>query len=383
LISNAILIGQVTLFGFYYIQSATLFSILMALATCLSMIIGAYWREKYNRRLQILSSISGLAFGFSLYLPLQGEIGIIIYSIIGGVISGIGIANILAAFLSKTNFNNRGSTSGIFISLIYTILFVFTILVNSLRELAIILVVLKIFSIFLSLRIKEFKLVSESVEYIKTSYRIKFSFLLVWGIFLISDILAATFLSFFHSIGEIPLQYYQILPITSQVLGLATILLGGVLMDIYGRKKMMMFSFAYLGANYALISFSQGALYYFTVIDGVAWGILTVLFLLVLWGDVCRPANRTIWIALSLCATVIATPTKIVVLHLLTPSIPANATFMTQLFPIASLFLFIAVVIILYLPETLPDKIIQKKELDDYINMAKKVKEKYKNEIKG
>jgi MFS family permease len=164
----------------------------------------------------------------------------------------------------------------------------------------------------------------------------------------------------------------------SQVIGLFTIFLGGILMDIYGRKKLMMFSFAYLGATYALMSFSKGVLYYFSVLDGIAWGMLTVMFLLVIWGDLCKPANRTIWIAFSLSSTMIAAPLKIIV-----PYIFAMYKISTDVFPVASLFLFIAVVIILYLPETLPDKIIQKKELDDYINMAKKVKQKYKNGVKG
>jgi MFS family permease len=160
----------------------------------------------------------------------------------------------------------------------------------------------------------------------------------------------------------------------SQVIGLVTIFLGGILMDIYGRKKLMMFSFAYLGATYAIMSVSRGSLFFFTVLDGIAWGMLTVMFLLVIWGDVCKPANRAIWIALSLSSTMITTPLKLIVPHIF-----AIYKISTDVFPIASLFLFIAVVIIQYLPETLPDKIIQKKELDDYINMAKKVKEKYKN----
>ena len=49
-----------------------------------------------------------------------------------------------------------------------------------------------------------------------------------------------------------------------------------------------------------------------------------------------------------------------------------------QIFPLASIFLFIAVVIMLALPETIPDKVKQKKELQDYLQRAKKVKEKYK-----
>lgn len=147
------------------------------------------------------------------------------------------------------------------------------------------------------------------------------------------------------------------------------------MMDIYGRRRLMMFSFAYLGANYAIISFSRGYLFWFTVLDGLAWGILTILFLLVLWGDLCKPSKRTKWIAASLSFSILIYPSIIVMPHVISLF---TEPIVSDIFPLTSFLLFIAVVIILYLPETLPEKIIQKKELEDYIHMAKKVKEKYK-----
>jgi len=48
-----------------------------------------------------------------------------------------------------------------------------------------------------------------------------------------------------------------------------------------------------------------------------------------------------------------------------------------QTFPLTSIFLFIAVIITLYLPETLPDKVVQARDLQDYIERAKRIKEKY------
>ena len=138
----------------------------------------------------------------------------------------------------------------------------------------------------------------------------------------------------------------------------------------------MMASYAYLGANYAVISFSTENLYWFTILDGIAWGILTVMFMLVLWGDLCKPSKRTVWLAASLSLSILMYPALVIAPHVVT--LFAGSMDMNDLFPITSFFLFIAVVIILYLPETLPEKIIQKKELEDYIHMAKKVKQKYK-----
>jgi hypothetical protein len=385
MISDAIFTGNIELFNIYSIQASVLFVFLLTLASCISIFIGSRFNEKYNHKLHIFSSLLGLIFGFSLYFPLQGEFGILLYSLMGGVALGLGISNLLAGFISKTNFNNRGSTSGLFTFLVFIVLIIFTVLVSSLREIAIILVILKIFSLFLSFTIKDFNFQSDTIDFIKTTNQTKFLFLIIWVIFNFSNVSLQTYLQFLLIEGIIP--YEEIIVETgmiSQVIGLITILIGGIFMDIYGRKKLMMFSFAYLGANYAIISFSEGQLYYFSALDGIAWGILMVLFLLILWGDVCKPTSRTIWISVVLFFTLITYP-----LMTITPyfiewinmqlGIQINTNY---LFPFTSFFLFIAVVIILYLPETLPEKIIQKKELDDYIKMAKRVEEKYKNGAK-
>jgi hypothetical protein len=46
-------------------------------------------------------------------------------------------------------------------------------------------------------------------------------------------------------------------------------------------------------------------------------------------------------------------------------------------FSIASFFLFIAVLPLIYAPETLPEKKIKERELRDYVEKAKKTKDKY------
>jgi hypothetical protein len=49
----------------------------------------------------------------------------------------------------------------------------------------------------------------------------------------------------------------------------------------------------------------------------------------------------------------------------------------TAAFSLASFFLFLAVLPLMYAPETLPEKEIKDRELRDYLEKAKKVKEKY------
>jgi len=56
-------------------------------------------------------------------------------------------------------------------------------------------------------------------------------------------------------------------------------------------------------------------------------------------------------------------------------AIPVSAAF-----SFASFFLFLAVIPLMYAPETLPEKEIRRRELRKYIEKAKKIREKYERE---
>jgi len=65
-------------------------------------------------------------------------------------------------------------------------------------------------------------------------------------------------------------------------------IVGGVIADIAGRKRVVIAGFVMLGIEYAAMSaFSnlQFALYLFMTLDGITWGLLYSVFLTVIWGD--------------------------------------------------------------------------------------------------
>jgi hypothetical protein len=47
------------------------------------------------------------------------------------------------------------------------------------------------------------------------------------------------------------------------------------------------------------------------------------------------------------------------------------------IFSVASFFLFLAVIPLMFAPETLPEKTLKERELKQYVEKAKKTKEKY------
>jgi MFS family permease len=158
-------------------------------------------------------------------------------------------------------------------------------------------------------------------------------------------------------------------PIIASLSALAT----GVISDWIGRKRILIFGFISLGIGYAVIGllpqfWVSWLLYYVT--DGMALGSLTLLFVLVLWGELSQNGSEKFY-------AIGETPYFLtgILYMVLTPylsSIPA-----TSIFSLAAFFLFLAVLPLLYAPETLPEKKIRDRELKIYIEEAKKVKERH------
>jgi hypothetical protein len=250
--------------------------------------------------------------------------------------------------------------------LTYTLIIVCSLLIYTLVEMGIFFIIIKSIGIAL-VRKTNFNLSSSETSFMKVEAKVKLSFGAIWFIFLMADALVFNIASMLISDYNLAVSR-----IATMTIGLAAMLAGGAAMDNMGRKNLLVFSLSYLGLEYAAISLSGGALINYTFLDGFAWGILTVFFMMVLGGDIFSPSERPFYFA---AVSVLA----------LFGSYMRQTLFMIrsdlqiiQIFPLASIFLFIAVVIMLALPETLPDKVKQKKELQDYLQRAKKVKEKYK-----
>ena len=158
------------------------------------------------------------------------------------------------------------------------------------------------------------------------------------------------------------------------IVGSFAALFGGLLADRIGRKRVVIGGFVALGLAYAVVGIAPDMLlswYLYTVADGIAWGILLVTFLLTLWGDLAQFGGKEKYYVIG------GTPyylTSIIELFVTAYAvqIPAYAAF-----SLASFFLFLAVLPLLYAPETLPEKKIEARRLKGYIEQARKIREKY------
>ena len=149
---------------------------------------------------------------------------------------------------------------------------------------------------------------------------------------------------------------------------------GGVVADTVGRKRVIMSGFIMLGIEYALMSIfyeSPVAWYLYTVFDGIAWGMFSTVFFMTLWGDLGGTYEKSRYYLFGGLSYVLSGFLSIVVtpyLQVIPPSLS---------FSLASFFLFLAVLPLVYAPETLPERKIKERELKEYIEKAKKTKKKY------
>jgi MFS family permease len=149
---------------------------------------------------------------------------------------------------------------------------------------------------------------------------------------------------------------------------------GGIMADVIGRKRVIITGFVMLGIEYAVMSIFAGlsiALYLFMILDGITWGFLFSVFLMTIWGDLGEDYGKEKYYAIGGLPFLLTSFLSILIKPF------ASVISPTAAFSFASFFLFLAVIPLMFAPETLPEQKIRERELRDYIEKAKKIKEKH------
>ena len=149
--------------------------------------------------------------------------------------------------------------------------------------------------------------------------------------------------------------------------------LGGYIADIVGRRSVVIAGFAMLGIEYAIVGLltaTQQALYLYSVLDGISWGLLSSVFLTTIWGDLGEKCEKEKYYVLGGLTFFISGLFS----DLVKPYVGSVEP--TLAFSFASIFLFLAVIPLVYARETLPKTEIRRRELRNYLETAKKIKEK-------
>jgi MFS family permease len=170
------------------------------------------------------------------------------------------------------------------------------------------------------------------------------------------------------------LDSYHLTLLTEPMISGISAFIGGFLADRLGRKRIVMYCFVAFGLAYAIISIGPTTLfswYIYLAVDGIALGMLLVTFILILWGDLSQSGTREKYYVIGSLPFFLANIVPMFSVPIIT-LIPPYAAF-----SFASFFLFLAVLPLMYAPETLPKRKIQLRQLRSYAEAAKKLREKY------
>jgi len=290
-----------------------------------------------------------------------------------GVSLGLGMPTCMSYYTDCVPVENRGRIGGITILLTGLGTFAFGVApIDDNFLIGIILAVWRLLSLVVFLSVKSFQTMKSTKDF--SSYKFilnQQSFILYftpWVMFSLVNYLAVPF--------QLNPQYApsDLTLIQTGFQGIFAVL-GGFFLDSVGRKRIAIAGFAMLGLGTAVLGLTSDPLilYFNAAIDGIAWGFLLVLFILTLWGDLSYSSSSDKYYALGVLPFFASRFLELTVGPYIVDSIKSSAT----LFSLTAFFLFLAVLPLVYAPETLPEKHIKERELKSYIEKAQKAKEKY------
>lgn len=343
-----------------------------------SILAGAFLVGRFHLRVRFLlfwmlfGTISSIA---PLFMDTTVVDGVLAVSALFSVSLGLGLPVCMAEFADSTAVDNRARLGGITLLLMMGL----GALTSSLLT-ENIMTSLLLLACWRGVGLIAFFFTSLDRRNIRKKYDVTFtsilkqrSFVLYaipWIMFSLVNYLGASISADIH--GE---EFVNLAIIIENVLAGVFAIAGGFLSDIIGRKRITIIGFIMLGLGYAVLGAYPETLfcwYFHTIIDGIAWGMLYVIFITTIWGDLAYGKPSEKYYALGSLPYLLSG-----FLNLTLGPFVANAISPYAIFSFASFFLFLAVLPLMFAPETLPEKKIKERELRKYVEKAKKIKEKY------
>lgn len=355
-----------------------------------SSLVGSTFSNRIRRNnFLCLWIIMGIAASLSSILLSNSTVAHSLFaSIFLGVSFGLGMPSCLAHFTDSTAIDNRGRASGILFLATNLSAPLFAIIFNSMLNSFNLIACSLILAMWRGIGLLFFLLKPEETSASKKGRDISFvsvfhdrSFVLYFIAWLMFCFVYRFERPILNNLYGDP-SYLIIGPI----IGSFFALIAGVLSDRIGRKRVALYGFATLGIAYAIIGIEASAHNIgidpetifsrsFFTLESMSTGILWVLFILILWGDLSRSGTGEKYYAIG--------------------SIPYFLTFIVQqlsgpvatgiqrndAFFVASFFLFLGVFPLMYAPETLSEKKIELRRLRKYVEKAKIAKEKHMREM--
>ena len=348
------------------------------LAAVISAFVGVYLVNKFNNRDKVL--ISWMLIGAMVPLLLvftsktTGYIYLYFVSFLLGVSLGFGFPSCLAYF-ADYNLEHKGKSAGItFLISGFGIL-----IVGLATTLLPLIATIAIFTLWRGVGCILFLLTRPKQEKTQIGFNVSYKFVLgekafilyfiPWIMYCLINYLEASLLrDFFGS------EFSYFVPVAEFGIGGIVALISGYLSDLIGRKRVIVFGYVMLGVGYAFLGLFPNNIiswYFYVIVDGISLGVFALTFFILIWGELATNRFKEKYYLLGEMPYLILSYIGIVVKPYI-QVIPVSSAF-----SLAAFFLFLAVLPLMYAPETLPEKKIKERELKKYIEKAKKIRKKY------
>ena len=342
-------------------------------------IIGTALVKKFPSResfLAVWMFIGSIASVSMIMLDTVNLVQVFLISFLLGAALGFGFPTCLAYFGDYSTIENRGLLGGVtFFASGLFILFIGLLLSFSTS----VVVGALLLAAWRGIGLLSFLLARQKQDYqkeeaIEVSYRSVLQdrsfilYLLPWIMFCITNFLERPIVNVI--LGE---DFASFVPIAEYGIGGFVALIGGWFADSVGRKRIVIVGFIMLGIGYAVLGLFPPMdiiWYLYIILDAVAWGIFSLMFYLVVWSELAGNRVKEKYYLIGVLPFLVAGYIPI----LFTPY--AKDVAVSVAFSLASFFLFLAVLPLLYTAETMPQKQIELKRLRKYVEAAKKAKEK-------
>jgi len=368
----------------FYLTAAIISNVPEGLAFfCITIVVSGIFGSTLSNKLQTLRF-----FYFWVFLGMVSSLSLVLYngmnvnhapiiSFFLGFSFGLGMPSLLTLFGDFTNVENRGRTAGIVFLAINVSAPIFAVLVKTF-DLTTVSIISAIWRGLALIMLFPLKTPKKAVGIAKTfSFSSIFQdrafilYFVAWMLFCFIDNFEKLILG---NPAVLEADFYSSMLLIEAIIGSIFGLVGGWLCDFIGRKRVVIYGFVTLGLAYAIISIAPAKIsqYLYFVMDGISLGMLWATFFFVLWADLSQLGNREKYYAIGSAPYFLAILTRVILGPFLAPFI----AFPAYAFSLASFFLFLAVLPLMYAPETLPEKKIELRRLKKYVEEARKVKEK-------
>ena len=139
--------------------------------------------------------------------------------------------------------------------------------------------------------------------------------------------------------------------------------IAGIIADRIGRKPLIVFALVILGIGFGFLGIdnSSTTLYFYLLVSGVAWALLMVSYF-ALFGDIASLKSSEKYYAIGLSTPLIA----YALVRGILPIFSITRIQASVLSPIMSILLFLAIIPVLYVKDTLSEAMIRERKLKEH-----------------